>query len=134
MPFFSGRGASVTIDGLSATMNEWSLNVDGERIDITSYESPTFDGLVGLVTATISLKGPYPYNNLVGKGYKLFPDKFATIVLYLDAAQTYYWTVLARIEKAGVSTVVQGIATVQIEAVVVENILDGADVTERIEI
>ena len=133
MAFFSGKGASVTIDGFVAPMSEWTLSVEGERIDISHYDSPTFDGIVGLVTASVNLKGPYPYG-YTGKGYRLFPDQIVEIVLYLDSAFTYYWKVLARVEKLTVTDIVQGTPIVTIDAVVIENILTGADITERIQV
>lgn len=133
MAFFSGRNSSVTIDGFVASMNEWTLSVEGERIDISNYDSPTFDGIIGLVTASVTLKGPYPYG-YTGKGYKLFPDQIVEIVLNLDALGVYYWKVLARVEKLSVTDIVHGTPMVQIDAVVIENILTGADVTERIQI
>lgn len=115
-----------------AFMTEWTLSFEGERIDISDYDSPSFKGTTGLATASLDMKGPYPsYNFKVG--YWLRPGEVITVRLYLDTTMAIApFKLRVMVDKLEVNAQVKGLITCSISGVVIENVLDGDINTEAI--
>lgn len=133
--YFTGKKCSILLsdDPVDiAFMTEWTLSFEGERIDISDYDSPSFKGTTGMATASIDMKGPYPlYNFRVG--YWLRPGEVITVRFYLDTtAAIAPFKLRVLVDKLELNTTVKGLVECSISGVVIENVLDGDTNTEAI--
>jgi hypothetical protein len=137
MSFFVGKRAAVVIYSEDSNvaqignMTEWTLSVDGERVDISDYDSRTYRGVVGMRTATVTMRGPYPTRtDVIGLGnsvgYSIMPGHIIRVFLYLDETETicppYQLQVL--IDKMDLTTDVKGVVQCTISAVCIGNFTD----------
>lgn len=136
--FFSGKQAAVVLFSEDSNveqigrMTEWTLSVDGERVDISDYDSRTYRGVIGMRTATVTMRGPYPAGTTVpgqlgnSVGYHIMPGNVIKVFLYLDGTETicppYQLQVL--VDKMDLSTDVKGVVQCSISAVCIGNFVD----------
>lgn len=60
MPFFNGKNGSLLIDGVTYPMEEWSLDIEIEEVEVTNFMSGGFKSLLGgIAGGSISASGPY---------------------------------------------------------------------------
>lgn len=60
MPFYNGKNGFLTIEGVSYPMEEWSLDIEIEEVEVTNFMSGGFKSLLGGVAGgSISASGPY---------------------------------------------------------------------------
>jgi len=60
MPFFSGKTGSLTVNGITLPMEEWSLEFEVEEVEVTNFMSQGLKSLIGgIVGGTVSASGPY---------------------------------------------------------------------------
>jgi hypothetical protein len=129
--FFVGRKAAVYLTPLGfqlerqGIMTEWTLAIDGERVDISDYNSRTYKGTVGMRTATVSLRGPYP-DNVDSFGYSSLPGDVIKVQLWLDGTMQTWpaFNLQVLIDKMDVTVDVKGVAMCSINAVVIGNFYD----------
>lgn len=129
--FFVGRKAAVVLFppndevGRIGFMTEWTLAIDGERVDISDYNSRTYNGTVGMRTATVSLRGPYP-DRVINYGYAIMPGEKAKVQLWLDGTGLTWpsFNLEILIDKMDLTVDVKGVAMCSINAVVVGNFID----------
>lgn len=134
MAFFTGKTGSVVFDGNQvATMDSWSVTLEGERIDISDYNQLTFKSIVGLPIATVQMSGPWPYD-LVLRGYFFRPGDEVNVVLNFDSLGIYHYAFKARIESGEVSSDVRGVMQCNISAVIIGDWYNGDASTEAMHI
>ena len=74
MPFYSGKQGFLTVNGTSYPMEEWSLDIEIEEVEVTNFQSGGFKSLInGIAGGTFSSTGPY-------KGIQPFGFTAANIV------------------------------------------------------
>lgn len=60
MAFFSGKLGWLAVNGLSYPMEEWSLDIEIEEVEVTNFQSGGFKSLMnGIAGGTFSASGPY---------------------------------------------------------------------------
>lgn len=60
MPFYSGKQGFLTVGGVSYPMEEWSLDIEIEEVEVTNFQSGGFKSLLnGIAGGTFSATGPY---------------------------------------------------------------------------
>lgn len=60
MPFYSGKQGSLLVSGVSYPMEEWSLDIEIEEVEVTNFQSGGFKSLInGVAGGTFSATGPY---------------------------------------------------------------------------
>ena len=60
MPFYSGKQGSLQVGGVSYPMEEWSLDIEIEEVEVTNFQSGGFKSLInGIAGGTFSATGPY---------------------------------------------------------------------------
>lgn len=60
MPFYSGKQGFLTVNGTSYPMEEWSLDIEIEEVEVTNFQSGGFKSLInGIAGGTFSATGPY---------------------------------------------------------------------------
>lgn len=125
MAFFSGRTGSIVFDTVkAANMDQWTLSLEGERIDVSDYDQVTFKSIVAMPTATIQMSGPWPYD-LVDKGYSLQPGDLLDVKLNFDLLGVYYYTFRTRVESIELSSDVRGAVQCNLSAVVIYDWING---------
>lgn len=130
MAFFRGKTGSIVFDGHHvATMDKWTLSLEGERIDISDYDQITLKSIVGLPVATVQMSGPWPYD-LIERGYFLRPGDQVDMTLNFDTLGVYYFQLRTRIESAEVSSDVRGVMQCSVSAVVIGDWYNGDESTE----
>lgn len=130
--FFSGKAGSILFNGIRvATMDTWTLSIDGERLDVSDFNQPNFKAVFALPSATVHMSGPWPRESNQ-KGYYIQPNDQVDMKLNLDSAGIYYFQVRTRIESAELSTDVRGVVQCNVSALVVGNWVDGDADTEYV--
>lgn len=60
MPFYSGKNGSFTANGVSYPMEEWSLDIEVEEVEVTNFLSGGFKSLLGgIAGGSVSASGPF---------------------------------------------------------------------------
>jgi hypothetical protein len=60
MPFYSGKQGFLQVSGVSYPMEEWSLDIEIEEVEVTNFQSGGFKSLInGIAGGTFSATGPY---------------------------------------------------------------------------
>ena len=60
MPFYAGKGGFFAINNVQFPMDNWSISVDVEEVEVTNFQSLGFKSLIaGLQGGTVSASGPY---------------------------------------------------------------------------
>lgn len=60
MPFLAGKGGAVTVDTNAWSLQEWSLEIQTNLIDVTTFTAGGYRvKLAGLTGARITARGPY---------------------------------------------------------------------------
>ena len=134
--YFTGKSGSVIFDGAQvAAMDSWVMTIEGERLDVSDYDQPSFKSIVGLPVATVQMSGPWIRSNDVNlKGYFLQPGDQVGVQLTLDSLGLYQYSVACRVESAELTSDVRGVIQCNISMVVIGNWIDGDDTTEFITI
>lgn len=124
MAFFSGKTGSIIFDTVrSAPMDNWTLSLEGERIDVSDYDQTTFKSIVALPTATIHMSGPWPYE--IYAGYSLQPGSLLDIKLGFDKQGVYFYTFRTRVENIELSSDTRGVVQCKLAAVVIYDWMTG---------
>lgn len=60
MPFYTGKYGFLTVGGASFPMEEWSLEVEIEEVEVSNFNSGGVKSLLGgLIGGSFSASGPY---------------------------------------------------------------------------
>lgn len=60
MPFYSGKLGFLQVNGASYPMEDWSLDIEIEEVEVTNFQSGGFKSLLnGIAGGTFSATGPY---------------------------------------------------------------------------
>jgi hypothetical protein len=60
MPFYAGKTGFISVLGINLTLEEWSLELEVEEIELTNFESYGFKSIIGGIRGgTISGSGTY---------------------------------------------------------------------------
>lgn len=60
MPFYNGKNGFLQIGGLSYPMEEWSLDIEIEEVEVTNFMSGGFKSLLGgIAGGSVSASGPF---------------------------------------------------------------------------
>jgi hypothetical protein len=60
MPFYAGKGGSISIGGASYPMDTWSISVDVDEVEVTNFQSLGNKSLIaGVQGGSVSASGPY---------------------------------------------------------------------------
>lgn len=60
MAFFNGKNGSLTIGGVVYPMEEWSLDIEIEEVEVTNFMSGGFKQVMGgIAGGSVSASGPY---------------------------------------------------------------------------
>lgn len=60
MPFFSGKNGYFIANGITYPMEEWSLDIEVEEVEVTNFMSGGFKSLLGgIAGGSVSASGPY---------------------------------------------------------------------------
>lgn len=126
MPFFNGKGGSLTIEGASYPMEEWSLEIEIEEVEVTNFLSGGFKSVLGgIAGGSISASGPYdgtiPFApTLAGViAGNAGNGAIGTFIFGVSSAVTYTWGVL--ITGATVSQNAKEKATLEISGSLTNN-------------
>jgi len=70
--FFSGKNGFLQIDGVTFPMEEWSLEMEIEEVEVSNFMSQGFKSVLGgFAGGTVSASGPY--NGLTPLPFNLGP-------------------------------------------------------------
>lgn len=111
MPFYAGKLGSITIDGDTNPLTDWSIDLKSEAIESTNFTSAGWqENEAGIASADISANGPL--GGISGE-----PGDAVVFVLSTGGATPGpSFTVTARITSIKVDTSVKGIAMVSYTA------------------
>lgn len=125
--YFTGKNGSVIFDGVQvASMDSWTLSVEGERLDVSDYDQPSFKSIVGLPVASVQMSGPWiASNNPIVQGYFLQPGDQVDVSLIFDSLGFYSFILRSRVESCELSSDVRGVIQCTISVVVIGNWIDG---------
>ncbi len=60
MPFFSGKNGFFVANGTTYPMEEWSLEIEVEEVEVTNFMSLGFKSLLGgIAGGSVSASGPF---------------------------------------------------------------------------
>ena len=125
--YFTGKYGSVVFDGVQvASMDSWTLTVEGERLDISDYDQPSFKSIIGLPVASVQMSGPWiksKWQSPVLQGYFLQPGDQVDVTLDFDGF--YSFTLRSRVESCELSSDVRGVIQCNISVVVIGNWIGG---------
>ena len=48
MPFYAGKTGFISVLGINLTLEEWSLELEVEEIELTNFESYGFKSIIGV--------------------------------------------------------------------------------------
>jgi len=112
MAFFAGKTGSISVNGATQPLTDWSIDIKSENIDTTNFTDGGYQtNYAGIGSAEITASGPYD-----GGAGALVGASVAFILTASSDVGAPAYTVTARISSIKIDVNVKGVAQINYTA------------------